>query len=727
VGQAEDAGKYRAENHDPVQGQVIGDNATVHMHYHGNGPQSPPPTSLWTVPFPRNRFFLGQQALLAELHQNLRRGTATAITQIQAISGLGGIGKTQLALEYAYRYREHYPFVFWVRAEHRETLVTELVTLAGLLHLPQHQEAAKTIAVLVQWLAAHQGWLLIFDNVDDLALIAEYLPNHHTGAILLTTRLAQTQPLAAPLTVNSMDEHAGAEFLLRRARILGMGQVLEDAPASDQQAACQICRLVGGLPLALDQAGAYIDEVQCQVQEYLAFYQRDRQVRTRLLQRRGKGGSGHPEAVATTWALAFSRVEQASQAAADLLRACTFLDPDLIAEDFIRQSAACWSAELARVASNDFEWNETLGELLKYALMRRTREQHTLSLHRLVQTVLRDALDEPTTRRWAESTVRAVDRAFPFGADFANWETCKSLLPHAQRCAELIEQETLSFPEAANLVLNMARYLRGQAWYREAEPLYQRALHIREQQSGPDHSDVAYPLEGLAILYYEQGKYDEAEPLYQQALRIREQQSGPDHPDMAYPLNGLASLYKEQGKYDEAEPLYQRALHIWEQQLGPDHPDVAHPLNNLAGLYKEQGKYDEAEPLYQRALHIWEQQLGPDHPQVAYPLNGLASLYKEQGKYDEAEPLYQRALHIWEQQLGPDHPQVAYPLNGLANLYHAQGKYAEAESLYQRALRIREQQLGPNHPRTRDTRKNYAILLRATNRAEEAKKLEENP
>ena len=171
----------------------------------------------------------------------------------------------------------------------------------------------------------------------------------------------------------------------------------------------------------------------------------NQQNRARLLGRRGEGDTGHPETVATTWALAFRRVEQASPAAADLLRACAFLDPDLIPEELLKQGASCWSTELAGVAGDAFEWNETLGELLKYALVNRSREQQALSLHRLVQTVLRDALDGPTARQWAERTVQAVERVFPDGNDVANWETCKRLLPHAQRCAELIEQETNRF------------------------------------------------------------------------------------------------------------------------------------------------------------------------------------------------------------------------------------------------------------------------------------------
>ena len=206
---------------------------------------------------------------------------------------------------------------------------------------------------------------------------------------------------------------------------------------------------------------------------------------------------------------------------------------------------------------------------------------------------------------------------------------------------------------------------------------------------------MATSLGNLAELYYYQGKYAEAEPLYKRALAIKEKALGPDHPSVATGLNTLALLYYNQGKYAEAEPLYKRALATREKALGPDHPDVAQILNNLALLYYNQGEFAQAEPLYKRVLAINEKALGPDHPQVALGLNNLALLYDDQGKYAEAEPLYKRSLAIDEKALGPDHPSVATGLYNLGQLYYTQGKYALAEPLFKRALAIYEKALGP--------------------------------
>ncbi len=213
--------------------------------------------------------------------------------------------------------------------------------------------------------------------------------------------------------------------------------------------------------------------------------------------------------------------------------------------------------------------------------------------------------------------------------------------------------------------------------------------------------------------------------MYQRALQISEQQRGPEHLDVAYPLHGLAELYRKQGRYAEAEPVFLRELQITEQQLGPEHPEVAYALTGLADLYSEQNQYAEAEPLYQRALSIREQRLGPKHLLIASPLHGLATLYLKQGKYAEGEPLFQRALHIREQQLGPDHPDVATVLSGLANLYREQGKFEQAERLFQRALAIDTEVYGAQPVLTRMVQERYDSFLRTRGYKGEAVQQEE--
>ena len=224
--------------------------------------------------------------------------------------------------------------------------------------------------------------------------------------------------------------------------------------------------------------------------------------------------------------------------------------------------------------------------------------------------------------------------------------------------------------------------------YPEAEKQFAAAVEDA-QGFGPDDPRVAASLSGLAYVYQDRSRYGEAEPLYKRALAIREKALGPEHPVVASSLFNLAGLYKAQGRYAEAEPLYKRALAIFEKALGPEHPHVAKGLRGLAILLDAQGNYAEAESLFKRALAIREKALGPDHPFVASSLNDLAGLYKAQGRYAEAEPLYERALAIWENVLGPEHPNVATSLENYAALLRKTGRSAEASRMEARAKTIR--------------------------------------
>jgi tetratricopeptide (TPR) repeat protein len=694
---------------------------------------SVPPAALpaiWNVPYLRNPHFTGRDELLDRLHQQLSPKAQddpmatprAALTQPQAIKGLGGIGKTQIATEYAYRSREqgHYTHTFWVNAASEEALITSFVTIADLLpsfSAKEETDQRKLVAEIKRWLEqCNQRWLLIFDNADDLALVHDYFPQRGNGSILLTTRANAVASIGASLEVETMSFIEGTHLLLRRA------QRFEHASDEEINEAGNIVMALDHFPLALDQAGAYIEETNCHFSDYLNIYQNHRKA---LLARRGVQTTNYPDSVATTWSLSFRKVEEVNPAAAELLRLCAYLSPDRIPEELIKDGAVHWSPLLKPAVSDLFTFNQLIAELLKFSLLKRLAEDNMLSIHRLVQAVLVDSMEPDEQRRWAERIVHAVNTVFPRHPkeEITTWPQCLRYLEQAQACDTLIQLHLFVFPEAADLLNRTGVYLHEHALYTIAEPLYQRAVHIWEQYPEETHLQVTDPLNGLAHLYSDQGKYAEAEQLYQQALRICEQHSGSEHLQAAISLNGLAFLSQQQGKYAEAEILYQRSLRIRELQLGPEHSDVAASLNGLAHLYHTQGKHAEAEPLYLRALRICEQRLGPEHPDMARQLNTLAYLYHEQGKYVEAELLYQRALRICELHLGQEHPLAAYLLNNLANIYRDQGKYTEAEQLYQQALAIRERRLGLEHPNLAYPLSNLANLYRKQGKYVEAEPL----
>ena len=662
-----------------------------------------PPTVVpgaWNIPFPRNPVFTGREDVLAQLADALKTGQPAALSQAQAISGLGGIGKTQIAIEYAYQHRREYWTVLWTRADTREALVSGYVALAALLGLPEkdEQEQAIIVQAVMRWLTTEGGWLLILDNADDLELAREFLPPAFQGHILLTTRAQTMGRLARRIQVDALEQDAGALLLLRRADLLAPDAPLKQASAADRALAKAICQELGGLPLALDQAGAYIEETKCSLTEYQQLFQTHR---ADLLRERGGLIDDHPDSVATTWSLAFAKVEQSNPAAADLLRFCAFLHPDAIPEEIITDGAEHLGSRLQPVAADPFAFNKAIAALNAYSLLHRDPEEKTLSVHRLVQAVLKDTMDEAIQHEWIERAVLALDAAFPradlLTIGFTTWQQCERFLPHALACTILIEQRDIMLPQATNLLASVGWYLQDRARYNEAELLLVQSLAMRERMLGPDHKGTAAALNNLAHLYWEQGKYKQAESLWVRVLSIDEQQLGVDHPNTASSLNNLATLYDSQGKYNQAEPLHLRALVIYEKQLRADHRDMANSLNNLAVLYYNKGKYEKAEPLLEQALAIHKKQLGTGHPNTASSFNNLAMLYQEQGKYEKAEPLLEQALAIYEEQLGADHPTTTRILNSLIDFYYTQGKYDKAISVLMNNLARREGQTDPGH------------------------------
>lgn len=681
---------------------------------------------IWNVPYKRNPFFTGRDEELDRLHEVLHKNRAVALTQAYALCGLGGIGKTQTVLEYAYRYRDEYQAILWVKADTEKNLQSDVLALAALLNLQEKDapDPEVTRAAIVRWLREQSAWLLIFDNADELEIVDAALPTGYRGHVLITTRAQATGRLACRLDMEEMNPAIGALFLLRRVGKIAPDGALGAVSVSERDQAMELTRELGGLPLALDQAGAFMEEAPCSLADYRTLYQ---ERRLALLSLRGGIVKDHPEPVTTTWSISFSEVERLQPRAADLLRVCAFLDPDAIPEELIVDGAVKLGPQLAS-AHDVLALMQAIRALSKYSLIRRNPDTKVLSLHRLVQVVLRETMSEDDQHLWAERIVRAVHLAFPAKVEVSTWECCQRLLPQAQICASLIDEFAFHFLEAAQLLNQVAYYLRERARYPEAETLYQRALEIRVGNLGEDHLDTAQSYYNLARLYFDTARYREAEALYQRAFMIRERLLGTEHVAVAQTLNSVAlTLWSWGVRYDQAEQIYGQALRIFEHTVGREHALTAHCMNNLALLYITLERYTEAERLNQDVLSIRERILPAVHLDTAQSLQNLASVYVEQAnqdRYVEAERLLQRSLEIREHLLGTDHPQTARSLNNLALLYEACGRNTEAEVLYWRALEIREKILGVDNTRTTATREAYIALLRKMGKEEAALQLE---
>ncbi len=672
-----------------------------------SSPSSSPDSKLWNIPIARNPFFTGREHLLNQLLERLSTKRLAALTQTQtrplaqALFGLGGIGKTQTAAEFAFRYSDYYSHVFWLQADSRETLLADCVMLAELLELPQlpkdEQYQRRVVAAVKRWLADNPDWLLILDNADDLPMAQQFLPTKHKGYILFTTRAQAAGLIADSIKVEKLNLEEGALLLLRASKRLDKDVPLTEAKAEDRAVAEQIALEMDGLPLALVQAAAFIDETGCSLAYYLRLYATHR--KELLVRPSNLMLNYYTKTVATTWSLSFQHIEQESPSAANLLRVCAFLAPDAIPEELFVRGAD----ELKGIPGNEtldpFQLYEALAVLRKYSMLNHNNESHMLNIHRLVQAVLKDSLDEPTRRLWAVHTVRVVNAAFP-QTDYTKDSPHQYYLLHVQECAALIKEFHLYSQESARLLDQAGAFLRFRGFYSQSQSFHEQALAIREEIFGSDHPDVADSLNALAMLARTQNDFDQAEKLHRQALAIRVKTLGPDHFTTAVSLNNLSVLYRMQGKYEQAEPLLQQALHIYEQFRGPDDHDTLMTCLNLAKLYLEQQKYKQAQEFLQQVQATSERVLEPEDTLIAFNLYLLARLSYEQGNYEQAEKLWLRSITILETTYGPEHPTSAESLIQLAKLYYAQGNYAQAQSFCKRALHICERTYGSAHSDT---------------------------
>ncbi len=665
-------------------------------------------SGLFLVPDGTPRFF-GRTEQLAELDRFFSSGDPR---RKAAVWGMGGVGKTQIAIYYAHARRESYHYIFFIPSDDALLLDNHFSAICRKLELPvsKNLEAKPDDFrfALRDWMTKTDGWLAIFDNADDLDIFKPYLPETVAGHVLLTTRDTTAEDFAFSIPLKVFTEEQSAEFLF------------ENTGRRDEDASRKLAREMGGLPLALDQAVAFISELKSSPAEYLECY---REEGPELRDRRGDEVAGHAS-VAKTFGVAFRNLVEKHPATADILRVCAFCAPDEIPEEIFRSSNGILGENIAGVAGSTLKWLKALEPATRFSLLTRDADNKMIGLHRVVQEVIRDEMAEAEQKRWSEQLIRAMNEVFP-RLEFENWSACLRLIPQAKESVELIERFGIETDFAARLLNRAGQLLWELGRYAEAEPLYECALGINERALGEEHPDTAQSLNNLAGLYESQGRYTKAEPLYERALGIRERALGAEHPSTATSLNNLALLYRSQGRYAEAEPLQKRDLEITERALGGEHPDTATSLNNLAGLYRSQDRYGEAEPLYERALGIYERALGAEHPDTATSLNNLAGLYRSQDRYGEAEPLYERALGIRERALGAEHPDTATSVNNLALLYVSQGLYTKAEPLFERALGIRERALGGEHPDTATSLNNLAGLYKSQGRYAEAEPLYE--
>lgn len=653
--------------------------------------------------------FKGREQVLETLH------SPTEMTRSPVVlSGLGGVGKTRLAVEYGWRYATEYSATLFVTANSPAALARNLATLAGplVLGLPEAQDAREVevqVAAVMRWLERHTGWLLILDSVDDDETAQEVdrmIAHLQGGKILVTSRIARWSNRFQPVELDVLATDTSIAFLLEST---AAGRQTRD---DDDASAMKIVSDLGGLPLALEQAAAYIVELGLSFSQYRQRWESKRQ---QVLSWCDSRTTGFPASVAAVWETTFTELKPDSRV---LLDHVAFFAPDPI-PTLLFEDSSCANIWAELLGTDDAHL--TLADLRRYSVIRRA--ENSITIHRLVQTMLRHRLPPDEKRRCIEGALRILDTSSPGDPnDVRTWDRWKLLAPHFEAATAFAEEFKIAQP-TAKLLNNVAQYVSARGSYLQAEMLMRRALAIEEVSFGPNHPEVSRDLNNLAALLYSTNRISEAEPLMRRALSIEEECYGSEHPRVATSLSNLAQLLQATNRLAEAEPLMRRALMIDEQSYGEPHPNVSAALNNLAALLQATNRMREAEPLMRRALVIDEQSYGSQHPNVAIRLNNLAQLLLATNRPEEAEPLMRRVVTIFEQCLGDSHPNIATALNNLAQLLQVTDRVEEAEPLIRRSIAIDEYTLGTDHPRVASALNNLAQLLIATGRFAEAEPL----
>jgi class 3 adenylate cyclase len=629
---------------------------------------------VWNVPG-RNPHFTGREDLLRRLRERLQAGERVLV--VQALYGLGGVGKTQLAIEYAHRFATDYDLVWWINAEQPVLIAGQLAQLAGKLELPTEGSVPETVELVLAELRRRSRWLLIFDNAERPQHLTDYRPDG-SGHVLVTSRRPGWGALGGQLEVDVLARSETMALLQRRM------------PELPEELADQLATELGDLPLAAEQAAAYLEQTSLPPGDYL------RRFRTRRHSLLAKGEVlGYQGTVDTTWQLSLDRLQQDSPAAVQLLRLAAFLAPEPIPLRLFTGRPQLLDEPLRTAATDQDALSDVVGTMVGFSLAR--RQPTSFQLHRLVQAVIRHQLAPQQQQATAQQALALLAAAHPGDQeDPATWSAYIELAPHVLATSPLGDDHA----DSRQLILAVTRYFHVKGDNREAQLIAEELLDRWQQALGPDHPDTLALASTLAVALVDLGAFPQARMLGQDTVDRCQRILGPNHLITLLSATVLAYALVNLSEFEPARRLAQDTIDRSRQQLGLDHLITLRLAAVLAYALVGLGELEQACLVGQDTADRCRRALGPDHPVTLFSEAGLIFALVQRGDSEQARRLGQDTVDRCRRALGASHLTTLFSATLVAYALVQQGQHEPARRLAQDTVDRCRQAVGPDHAAT---------------------------